>query len=309
MSFLRRLSFLSALLVALAVEAVPARAVIVMTGRDVNGNLDNSGTNKNPAPFGLGDYEGHFGGFLGTPIAPTYFITARHIGNAGGGVFTFNNGTTTTTTYTVADAGEVGNTDLEIWKVTAGGTFSHFAPLYASGNEIGNALVAIGNGTTRGGAVTSPAPFNQFSGWAWGGAATAASWGTATVVATPTAGQVGAPAGFGGDFLQFAFNRVTDVSGNVLNPDQGIFSTGDSGGGTFVRDPSDGVYKLAGVNSLVDQVLDSSGNPLSDALFDSRGFYTTDPNNNLIQITGNSPVPLNSYSTRISSNLAEIRVE
>src|SRR4051794_13984028 len=56
-------------------------------------------------------FEGQFGGFLGTAIAPTYFITAEHIGAAGSS-FIYN-GKSYATTASYDDP----NSDLRIWKV------------------------------------------------------------------------------------------------------------------------------------------------------------------------------------------------
>lgn len=268
--------------------AAPASADIVMGGRDINGNLNNSGTNLNPAPFNLDNYEGKFGTFLGTPIAPKYFVTANHIGDANsGGVFKFNNGTATTTSYNVAFVAR--QDDLAIWKITDSQVFSLYAPVYTGSNEAGNPLVDIGRGSARGTAVN-----NSFglAGWNWGPGLGIQSWGTNTVDGVVTGQQLGTGVGFQGDFLTFDFTRGA-------GPDEMIFSGGDSGGATFVRDPSDGKYKLAGINSLVDSALDSHGNFIDAALFDVRGTY--DSNHNLI--TGPDPIPESSYATRISSRI------
>ncbi|MBX6314471.1 MAG: PEP-CTERM sorting domain-containing protein [Isosphaeraceae bacterium] len=285
MGWLKHILILAGWLVLLSVGAPPpARAVIVLGGRDGDGNLDDSGTNKNPAPFDLGQYEGSFGGFLGTPIAPRYFVTASHIGDAGNGIFTFDNGTTTTTTYHVSLAGT--QNDLAIWRVNDGDPcFSLVAPLYTSSNEVGNPLVVLGNGTTRG----SPVTWNdQLVGWQWGDGGTFKSWGTGTIGSIAPGGQ-----DFG-DLLRFTFDRT-----DPINLDQAILSVGDSGGPVFVQDPADGVYKLAGINSLVDAVSQTpNGSILTASLFDARGFY-----DGADQITGPDPVPLGSYATRISSNL------
>lgn len=285
-------------LLATALSLAPrARAEIVLGGRDASGNLDNSGVNKNPAPANLNDYEGHFGAFLGTPIASQYFLTANHVGNAGSNVFTFNNGTGTTTSYQVALVGQVGNTDLAVWKITDGQQFSLYAPMYTSQDEVGKSLVSIGNGLARGAAINSPNPpdpGNPQAGWLWSGSSTSLSWQSNVVGSTVTSQAVGAPGGFGGDFLQFSF----DKNGG---PDTGIFSPNDSGGGTFVFNPTTNRYELAGINSLVGTALDSSGNQVNAALFDTRGFYTYDASNNLVEITGANPVPLDSLATRVST--------
>ena len=271
---------------------IPARAEIVMSGRDANGAIDNSGTNKNPVPFSLGQYIGDFGGFLGTPISPHYFVTANHIGNAGSGQFNFANGTSTSTTYGVTLAGV--QDDLAIWKINGAGAFSVYAPLYFQSNETNQALVSVGNGTTRGGAITNNGPL---VGWFDGAGGTYHSWQTNTVDMVVNGQDIGAPGGFGGDFLTFDFNREVDAQGNLLNPDEGIFSGGDSGGPTFVFDPTTHVYELAGINSLVDAVSSTPNGPaFPAALFDARGFYGGPD-----VISDPMPVPLSSYATRISS--------
>ena len=100
----------------LAGASASSQAEIVLGGRDASGALDGSGTNKSPAPYSLNGYVGSFGYYLATPISPHYFVTAAHIGDgSSGGVFYFNNGTSTTTTYTAALAGT--DNDLAIWHV------------------------------------------------------------------------------------------------------------------------------------------------------------------------------------------------
>jgi hypothetical protein len=64
------------------------------------------------------DYEGSWGGFLGTAIAPQFFISAAHIGQAGGSTFTFQN-----VNYTVLRGFYDPQSDLVIWQVAQ--TFSN----------------------------------------------------------------------------------------------------------------------------------------------------------------------------------------
>ena len=282
----------------LAGTRLPVRAEIVLGGRDSAGAMDNSGTNKNPAPLNLSQYTGQWGGFLGTPIAPHYFVTANHLGNAGGGTFSFANGTATTTNYAVSLAGTMD--DLAIWKITGAGAFGLYAPVFYGADEAGQSLVSIGNGTTRGGAITQN---GQLAGWQDGAGGTLRSWQANRVDSVVQAQDIGAPGGFGGDYLAFSFHRDLDAQGNLLDPDAGIFSGGDSGGPTFVLDPSDNAYKLAGINSLVDTVNNApNSGPFTAALFDARGFYSGPD-----LITDASPVPLSSYATRLSSRQDFIR--
>jgi hypothetical protein len=282
---------------AVGMLAPSARAVIVLGGRNSAGALDNSGRNINPAPSNLSSYVGTWGSYLGTPIAPRYFITANHIGDGGsGGTFAYSNGTLSPTLYTASLAGV--QNDLAIWKISdSNPAFTLFAPLYTGSNETGNALVTIGRGTQRGSPVTSPTTMQQ-AGWNWGPSDSAISWGANTVAGV---GPVtNPPAGFGGDFVQFAFN-------NNSNPDTGILSVGDSGGPTFVFNPADNQYELAGINALVDQVSsqpDSASNPqflMNAALYDKRGFYDG-PN----QVMGESPMPLSSYASSTASAMSFI---
>lgn len=127
-------------LLALGLTTQMAPAVILFGSGDPTynttpptGALQNSGW----------QYEGQWGGFLGTPIAPQYFIAAHHVGGSVGQTFTFNGVSYTTTAYW-----DDASSDLRIWKVN--GVFPTYAPLYATNDEIGKMLVDIGRGTQRG---------------------------------------------------------------------------------------------------------------------------------------------------------------
>jgi len=273
--------------------ALPARAVIVLGGRDATGALNNSGQNINPAPGNLESYVGTWGSYLGTPIAPDYFITANHIGDGGsGGTFLYSDGGATPLTYTATLAGT--QDDLAIWKISnSDPAFTHYAPLYTGSSEVGLSMIDIGRGTPRGTVVNTPSTSTP-AGWNWGSPnPRLVTWGANTVssvmTVTPTM------PGFGGEFLKWAFT-------NNGNPDTGILSDGDSGGPAFVFNPVDNQYELDGINSLVDEVStqsDPKGNfTLAAALYNTDGFY-----NGTTQITDANPFVLNSYSTLISSRL------
>jgi len=75
-------------------------------------------------PHNRWDYEGRWGGNLGTPIAPHFFISDAHIGQASGSNFTFKNAN-----YTVVGGFYDPQSDLGIWQVVQ--TFPTFAPLYS----------------------------------------------------------------------------------------------------------------------------------------------------------------------------------
>lgn len=278
-------------LLALAVAAIvsiPSYAIIVVGGRDSSGVLNNSGTNLNPAPFNLGSYTGRFGGFLGTAIGPQHLITATHVG--GSATFLYADGGAVEQSYNITLVGT--QNDLAIYQINGPQTFSHYVPIYTGTNEVGKQLVVIGNGTTRGNPVNTPSTSN-LAGWEWGGGGTLRSWGINTSTNIVNPGLVGT---FGGDYVYTTFTRTLDGNGNPTNPDSYVFSGGDSGGATFLLD-DDGRWKLAGINSLVDQVSQTSNGPgYAAALFDARGFFDG-PN----LLGGPDPIPLGSYATRISS--------
>jgi hypothetical protein len=89
------------------------------------------------------EYQGKWGEFLGTAIAPHYFITAKHVGGAVGQSFSYHESSYTTTGYFDNE-----QNDLRIWQIE--GAFPSYAELYSSGDEIGKRLVVFGRGTQRG---------------------------------------------------------------------------------------------------------------------------------------------------------------
>lgn len=131
----------------------PASGVILWSTGDPTYNT----TEPTGALAGSGwQYEGHWGSFLGTPIAPRYFVTAKHVGGAVGDMFTYQGISYTTVAY-YDDPGS----DLRIWKVN--GLFPAFAPLYTASDELGKSLVVIGRGTQRGEPIYNEVPLAQAS--------------------------------------------------------------------------------------------------------------------------------------------------
>ena len=251
-----------------------AHAVILDSTGDPSANT----TAPGGALAGSGwQYEGQWLSFLGTPIAPHYFITAAHVGGAVGD--TINYAGTQYATIAVFDSPA---SDLRIWQVN--GTFSTYAPIYTDSDEVGRQLVAFGRGTQRGAGIS---PGGQLQGWAWGNSDSVQRWGTNVVSAIVT-GEVGQ-----GDFVAAAFNH--NYSANEAH-----LSVGDSGGGVFIQD-SQGQWRLAGINYAVDgpYAIDNMGNgQFNAALFEQSGFYLQDDNSNWVPATG----PGHFYATRISSN-------
>jgi hypothetical protein len=218
-------------------------------------------------------YEGQFGNFLGTAIAPHFLITAHHVGGSAQFIF---HGVSYPIIRTITDAAS----DLAIHEVS--GTLPTYAPLYASRDEVGRQFVVIGRGTRRGTGRTVNA---QLRGWEWGSSDMVQRWGQNQVASLTS----------GGNVLYALFDQAG-------LPQEAHLSGGDSGGGLFINDG--GSWKLAGVNLDVDRFASGpdGGGPYNAAMFDMRGSYR--PNGTLV--TGSAPVPSGFYATRISSRAAWI---
>jgi hypothetical protein len=265
----------SLIAVAMLWFAVSADGIILFRTGDPTANT----TEPTGALAGSGwQYEGTFGAFLGTAIAPHYFITAQHLGIVSDKFFYHG------ANYTVTRWFEDSASDLRIFEVAE--TFPLFAPLYPRGDEVGQHLVVIGRGSRRG-------PENvlngQTRGWDWGAGDSIQRWGENIV------SDIRNLSGFG-EMLHVLFEQ------NGL-PEEADLSTGDSGGAVFLNDA--GVWKLAALNTDVDGPFYSGpgGNGLFfAALYDERGSYTVDGT----LISGNAPVPSGFYSSRVSSRLGWI---
>ena len=273
-----RLGGCVAALVLAAAQA--ASGVILLETGDPTRNTSTPGDNSG------WQYEGIWGGFLGTPIAPLYFLSANHIGNAGAGSFVFHG-----ETYTVvADGGKDPTSDLHLWQVDH--AFRDYAPLFtaAEGDETGQTLRVIGRGTQRGAEVDLD---ETLRGWQWGPGDGVQRWGGNVVAQVIVDPSDGAP------YLYVTF----DDPGVA---DEAHLSGGDSGGGVFVVE--DGLWKLAGINYGVDDLYtgaDGSGHVVA-AVFDARGFYTQNADGSYALIAGDEPVPTAFYSTRVAARLAWI---
>ncbi len=223
-------------------------------------------------------YEGIFGDYLGTPIAPHFFITAQHIGfNSDKLVYRGAN-------YTITNSFDDESTDLRIFQVAQ--TFSLFAPVYTGSTEVGKHLVVIGRGKQRGTAVTSS---GNLRGWNWGPTDTVQRWGENVVAAIK-------PRPPGGDQIYALFDKAG-------LPNEAHLANGDSGGGVFLNDG--GIWKLGGINYDVDGSFYTGPNGTGGfiaALFDERGFYNPDRH----FVSGSAPIPSGFYATRISSRIAWI---
>ena len=259
-----------------------ARAVILFDTGDPNVNT--SAPTGDLAGSGW-QYEGYWNGFIGTPIAPSFFIAAAHIGGSIGDSFVYQG-----VTYSTVKSISLSGSDLLIWQVN--GTFPSFAPLYTNQDEVGKGLVDFGHGTQRGDAMYLN---GSQTGWAWGPADGRQRWGQNTVSDVVSYS--------GHDLLYSTF----DEAGQPGNgPNECHLSSGDSSGGVFINDGS--AWKLAGINYAVDDLY-SAPDPntaFTAAIFDARGYYTTDDHVNFTLISGPDPVPTGFYCSRISSEIAWI---
>lgn len=267
---------------------LPARAVILYSSADPAANK--------VAPTGvLADsgwqYQGTWGGFLATPIAPSYFIAAKHVGGSIGNTFTFDN-----VPYVTIERHDSPSSDLTIWKVS--GTFATFATLYTASDEVGKDLVVFGRGTERGSAVTTAGEGER--GWSWGASNGTQRWGENTVSQVVNGG-----AGLG-NLLVADFDAGLGPGGRG---NEAHLSVGDSSGAVFIQEG--GLWKLAGINYAVDAYFSytgTTGTGFNAAIYDARGLYFGNDSNGYSLINPLDPQPASSsfYATRISDNAAWI---
>lgn len=266
----------------LVASAASVRAVIFKSTGDPSyntnapsGSLTNSGW----------QYEGSWGGFLGVPIAPRYFIVARHTGGDTNLVFRLNG-----LDYHPLDSSICPDADLRVWRVAE--TFPSYVSLYTNSNEVGKHCVVFG----RGGPREDPVIIDgQTNGWRTGGSDGVKRWGENDISSIEDGG------GSFGDLLRAAFNR-----GGGSN--ECHLSVGDSSGGVFIKES--GTWKLAGVNYAVDGDFSFTGSDTDSfgaAMMDVGGLYVGDDAHGWTFYTNQvADIPSGFYSTRISTNVAWI---
>jgi hypothetical protein len=273
--------------VALLALLVPnGRAVILFDTGDPTANT----TAPTGALAGSGwQFEGQWGALLGTPIAPHFFISAAHVGNAGNGTFFYDGAS-----YSILQSYSLSGSDLRLWKVRE--TFTSFAPLYTAAPSAGQHLVVIGRGTRRGNEIFLD---GTVRGWNWGASDGVQRWGENDVSdVVPYQGH---------NLLYATFDQPVQPN---EHPNEAHLSSGDSGGAVFVNDTNDGTWKLAGINFSVDDLYSAPNvNARFDAaVFDARGFYSSDDKNppTFTQIAGPSASPTGFYASEVASEIAWI---
>lgn len=220
-------------------------------------------------------FQGEFGSYLGTAIAPYYFLSAKHIGGDTNWNFTMD-GTNYQPIAWYDDPAP--GSDLRLWRVAL--RLPRYAPVYAGTNEVNASMVGAGRGTQRGTEVVSGSVTN---GWQWGPGDGVQRWGTNRVAAIVTGG--------GAQYLYATF----DHGGG---PDECTVSVGDSGGGEFVW--VDGVWQLAGIHYTVDgpYSTNATGPGFNAAIYDRFGLYYP-VGTNWVAYTDHMPGGF--YSSRVSA--------
>lgn len=248
-------------------------------------------------------YQGYYGAYLGTMIAPQYFITAQHMGTQGSSFVSagvFNGSVDVTYTIdTAANGGagfwDIAGTDLRIFKINE--YFSSYATLYTGSSEQGLDMVTMGRGGVRGADVMVSGTLH---GWKHNAGDGIARWGSNIVSDVTTIPGLGS-------MLVADF----DASGLGHTAEEATLSVGDSGGAVFVNDG--GIWKLAGINYSVDGMFDTNntigdGSEFNAALFDRGGLYQGSDGQGWTLIPNIGPDnPSSMYASRISTNAAAIQ--
>ena len=200
----------------------------------------------------------------GTPIAPRWFLSAKHIGGAIGDPFTVHG----KTHYAIARILDP-DSDLVLWGVTE--SFQDHAALFREGDEIGKRMLVFGRGEVRGRPVfLKTDTIQELKRWQRGSGQAMMRWGENIVTESaddPVLIQEGL-----GHMIGAEFNREG-------LPDEAGLGPCDSGGGMFLW--QDNEWKLAAINYAAGGRYKTTqqGNGFDAVLFDEGGLFAcTDEN-------------------------------
>jgi hypothetical protein len=194
----------------------------------------------------------------GTPIAPRWFLSAKHIGGAIGDAFTIQG----KTHYAIARILDP-ESDLVLWGVTD--SFQDHAALFSDDDEIGLRMLVFGRGAVRGNPVfLETGKSHELKGWERGSGQAVMRWGeniVTQIADDPILIQKGL-----GQLIGAEFNR------NGL-PDEAGLSPCDSGGGMFLW--QENKWKLAAISYGAGGKYNThqEGEGFIAMLFDGGGFY------------------------------------
>jgi hypothetical protein len=286
---------LAGLLVGGLLMPCPAWALVFQSTGDPTFNTT---APSSAAIAGGWEYEGIFGGMLGTAIGPQHFITAAHIPAAASfdrtSLFTGAPSASfavDSSAFSGAGGYTLPGTDLRIYKIT--GTFDTWASIYTGSSELGQTASLNGHGGERGADVSLA---SELKGWATTSTGGAPRWGTNVI--TGILPESSSPAG---ELIVMDFDLGAGAN-------EATFSVGDSGGGLFVFDG--GAWKLAGVNYAVDGAFNSSptnAGATNLALFDMGGYWVGQDSSWEFVTDDAVNAPQQLYASRISSHAGTIQ--
>ncbi len=279
----------------------PAAAIVFYSTGDPNYNT--SVPTGSLAGSGW-QYEGYWGGCLGTLIAPNYFVTAKHIDGTPlpPGTLGTHIAVNGDNYNTVGYFDDPNNGELRIFKVSE--TFPTWAPLYTASDEQGKGLVVIGRGGQRGAEITlGGVP----KGWGWDNGNRYERWGENKVKSFASIAVLG-----DNRVLYSTFDAPLTGDNLTSNLNEAHLSPGDSGGGVYIKDPADNTWKLAGINWSVDSPFSEPPQPLptdsgfNAALYDKGGFWEKTSGSWKLNTDTAANIPSGFYAARISTEMAWI---
>jgi hypothetical protein len=263
-------------------------AGILSVGQDVSAVVLHAKPQRNTAaPKGSlansgWQWQGRWGKFLGTAIAPRFFMTAEHVGGSVGESLVLDG-----VYYKTIATWDDPHSDLQIWKVKR--KFPTYATIFKRNDEAARGMVTFGRGTQRGDEVVVN---DELKGWLWGELDHVQSWGK-NVIGGVAPGMTDEEAGgkeIAGGRIWWSFDRPGGSHESTL-------TSGDSGGGVFVKVKDQ--WRLVGINhsSEAEFSYPDGDGPHMASLFDVGGLRAGDM---LIEDTLVDN-PAKSYATRVST--------